>query len=254
MKRRTFLQRASIFAATASFATFLPRRARATSTIVSINSLNNVEMFNSTWGRPVALPSNWNEIRAGVLFHFQNAAGASNLTSSPIFALGFCNNTTNMYGDANTTHFVGLYTNSATWASNGGSCPTPGSGWFSITLSPTVIVNGSQTTGTALASSTAEMPACDTIRGVLFIDLIKGSPNYTFKTFFVSGSTVDVSTTTFLAQMGLVTPSLANHTYSAGQTMAVNEATNGALNTVNCYWNRADVSCHLSAVAVAVLS
>jgi len=251
--RRDFLKRATLAGFSLGICgLWLPRSAEATSTIASVNSLNNISMLNSTWARSVSLPAAWSKIRLGLLLHFANAGGA--LASTPVLAAGFTNGTSAIEGDATPTHFVGIKTNSAAWADLGcGSANVLGT----VTVQPAVNVAGSETLGTAITADARFSFKSDT-EFLYFLDITKGSPNYTLNLFTVIGAGGSCGTgatvAQFLQQVALTSPSFTNHSAGSAQTLAVNEGSNGTLNAVNVYWNRADVAAEIGAIAVAVLA
>lgn len=253
MRRRSFMRSFGLAGlALSAGGLWLPSPAEATSTIATVNSLNNASMLNSTWARSVALPAAWGKIRFGLLLHFANAGAA--LTGTPVLAMGFCNGTSNIEGDASPAHFVGVKTNSASWTDLGcGGANVLGT----VTVQPAVNVAGSETLGTAITAD-ARFSFSATTTFLYFLDLTKGSPNYTFNLFTVIGAGGSCGTgatvAQFLAQMALSSPSFTSHSYGTSQTLAVNEGANGALNAVNVWWNRSDYAAELGAIAVAVLS
>lgn len=273
LTRRNFIRRASgiLIPAAILAGLALPRRAQAASTIInrtiSAASQNAISMVNSTWARPVVLPSNWNQIRLGIRFHMTDT-GAS-LTGNPIFAAGFCSGTSNQYGDATTTHWCGWVIDQATWAWTSNNGPTGGPTYLiggDPNLYGRVRIGTTNTTSLTMAGGNngtilAAAATSSADRMIMLFDLIKGSPNYTFQgTIFpntnLNGIPTDVSATNFLALMQILSPSMPSIGYHAGtnRTLAVSESTNGTLNAVNLYWNRADATFEITDVAVSVLS
>jgi hypothetical protein len=85
------------------------------------------------------------------------------------------------------------------------------------------------------------------------VDITKGTPNFSFRLFVHESSSADVSLDTFLQKMQEATPSLTNHAYTNAFTLAASE-TDGALNAVNVYWDRATPAIEISDLAVARLA
>src|SRR5579885_1728374 len=73
-----------------------------------------VAMNTAKWARLVQIPASWTALRIGIRVRLGDNGGA--VASTPRFALGLCSGTTNILGDATTTHFVGAITNSSSWA------------------------------------------------------------------------------------------------------------------------------------------
>jgi hypothetical protein len=96
---------------------------------------------------------------------------------------------------------------------------------------------------------------------ITFLDVTKGSPNFTlhmpFRTTTSFGIGTDVSAQNFLLFMGQTSPTPGG-TYDTGNlsspTLAVDQAGNGTLNSINLFWNRPDATMEICDVAVAVLS
>jgi hypothetical protein len=168
------------------------------------------------------------------------------------FAMGFCSGTSNIFGDATCTHFVGVQA-IGTWTENSAATFPP-----TANVTPATKVGTTVTLGTAFGQTVgicngASSATADRI--MWFIDLIKGSPNFTLKEFsHTSLATLDSTQADFLAQMEQATPAFSNHTYSAGQTIAVDEAGNGTLNAINFYWSNTSLMPELCDIAVARLA
>ena len=232
-----------------------------------------IQMANSTWARPVALPSAWSKVRVGIRFHMTSTGG--DLTGGAMFAMGLCSGTVNQFGDATTQNFVGaqfgydaagavqtyLYTTS--------SVGTPNYYLSNVWTTAITRVGTTNTFSAALLSNPssndfifqADAAASYADRGVLFVDITKGSPN--FSIFLPatlngqSGVTVhDFSSSDFLNFMGQAAPAPTGYTnmFSLTKTLAVDEVANGTLNSVALYWNRVDALWEICDVALAVLA
>lgn len=206
-----------------------------------------ISMANGTFARLVSIGTSWNTIRVGIRLHMDDNGGA--LASTPRFAIGFSAGTANQFGDSSTTHFVGVVSTSTSWAyqttfHNATNFAPAKRVSTTLTTGTTLIANGAINIGLTLAN-----------RGLIFCDVTKGNPNYTMNLFIPSNTTgADISSTTFLSQMELTTPSLGSYTYTAGQTLAVNEGTDGTLTAANISWDRTFPSIEICDLAVAILS
>lgn len=238
-----------------AFGLLLPSKTRADSVIVAVNSLNTIQMSNSTWGRPVSIPSTWTKVRVGLLISCHSTQSGV-LVSNPSFAVGLCSGTSNMIGDLTPKHFVGTFTNQGTptyWTGQP-------KGWSNILVYPIVNVNGSQTQGTQISNawSLGYSDQTGPYRTLYYLDITKGSPNYTLSPYSLYNTTTaytDSSVAIFLTNLPIASPGIGgSYTAPTGQTVPVNEATNGTLDTVNVWWNRADALMYVSAVGVAVLA
>lgn len=90
-------------------------------------------------------------------------------------------------------------------------------------------------------------------RTAFFVDVVKGSPNFSLYTFSPTSSIADMSLTNFLILMETATPAFTNYTYYSATTIAADEA-NGILNSVNVSWNRSAPVFEVCDVAVARLA
>lgn len=198
------------------------------------------------------MPSGWQSMRVGIRL---NLDGTSDNSNSNIMALGFCSGTTNIYGDATTTHFVGSAI--STWGGAGNYHGGAGSFYGSIAYVPRKRVGTTNTDGTTLASNctiAADAISASSNRYVCwFVDMIFGSPNYTIKIFYNVG-TASVSQATWQAQMVAPTPVIVGHTYTAGQTIAVDEGTDGTLDSVNFIYQPGNSSCLIADLGVVRLT
>ncbi len=271
LSRRSFIRRSSLFLPLSWFGASLllrPQKAAANSTIInrtiSAASQNAISMSNATWGRPVTIPASWNKIRIGFRAHMVNTG--ANLTGQPTFAFGFNSGTTLQYGDATTQNFVGCaFDNIATWtySATGTSDYSWGSAGTGLVARTRI---GTTTTDGALISAggwqfNSGAGASSADRQINFLDVTKGSPNFTLKMAIAAntgGICGDVSASNFLLYMGQTTPVPSESGYNGSSlsspTLAVSEGSNGTLNAINFYWNRADTAFEICDIAVAVLS
>ncbi len=176
----------------------------------------------------------------------------------PLFAVGLCHGTSNILGDATTDHFVGVVSD-GDWASE-----------FSEYLYDFIVFKGAVKIGTSTTLSTplnsaglngqfgqGTNAAWTPTPQNFFVDITKGSPNFTINTFYISnGQSVGIqSAALFLSDVVLATPAQTGQAFGASPaSMAVNEATNGILDTVNVSWNRTDFWPEICDLAVVVLS
>lgn len=199
-----------------------------------------VGMSTAQWARLVAIPTGWTSLRLGVRWRMQD--NGSGLTLFPRLAMGLCSGTTNILGDATTTHFAGIISNSSDWAYWTGSAAV----YYGFSYSPYKKVVSTATTG-ALYSSDCRIPynLSPTNRFIYlhYLEITKGSPNYSFRVFTMIGNNPPTDYTeaqfySLLTQPGADTLSLSNYAYTTTNTLAVDEATDGTFNAVNFYWDR----------------
>ena len=223
-------------------------KARTISSVVD----NRISLSNSRFARLHSVSSAWTKVRIALRAIMTNT-GAS-ITGSPDFFVGLSSGTTAIYGDASATHAVGIHTNAATWtysASNYYS--SSGAGVRPRKQVLTTFTNGSAlTTGILVLYPDATVAQ----RWLYFVDITKGSPNYTFDLYSNGGPTSgDISSATFLAAAQSAAPSVAGHTFSGSpQTLAVNEGTDGTLDAVNLAWNVISPTIEICEIAVVRLA
>jgi hypothetical protein len=201
-------------------------------------------------GRLVTLPSNWSKIRVGVRYQMLHVDAA--IPYTPRLALGLGRGTTNMVGDAGCEHFVGMITTDPQMNWNG-------SNYSNVVFAPCTKVGATLTVG-ANGSGGGLVGGAETDsakRLVMFCDITKGSPNFSIRPFFQFFIfDTDCSRETFLTQMAVDPPTVANCAYDGGaaRTIAVDEGANGTLNAVQCWWNQGTNLLEICDLAVVVLS
>lgn len=216
---------------------------------ISAVTETSIQMVNSHFARLISIGTGWNKVRVGIRLHMEDTG--VDAVSTPRFAMGFCSGTANQFGDATTTHFVGILSDAATWS------VAPGVRYAAANMfKPAKKVGVTTTLGaTAFGTVFIPAPASTANRNLMFVDITKGSPNYSFHQFATSATpTTDVSAATFLSQMELATPSLTEHTYYGPQTLAVDEGADGTLDAINFSWDRTNPYIEICDIAVAILS
>lgn len=186
-------------------------------------------LTNSQFARALPFGTTWSSIRIGIRWHTRDI-GVS--TAAENFCVGLCSGSTNLVGDATTDNWCGMRTNSAGFRT---------STTYRLSPRPSKKVGATFTDGSAFSGLPnfdvghgAATPAAD--RTLLFVDITKGSPNYTFRVFAnVAEGPSDRSLFNFLTQMEAATPSISEHALSSNQTLAVDES-GGVFNHVNISW------------------
>ena len=192
-----------------------------------------IALASSQFGRLHGFGDSWNTLRVAISIAVEDT-GAN--IPGVVFRLGLCHGTTNMPGDVTTDNSYGL--EFITGFQRNAGPPVN----YSQLASPVAFrrVGSTETTG-ATNMTYGVIGAVNVCRQVIFVDIIKGSPNYTFKVFYKYNltSTVDIPPASFLAQVPLASPSLSNYTYQSptGTSLAIDIGANGILDTVYCGWN-----------------
>lgn len=220
-------------------------------TIISRHSLLWAQQNNSISARLVNLGT-WNVVRVGMLWSLRQDVFQADI--DPNFAFGLCSGTTNCYGDATVTHFVGITSEIGAfglpWQETAG-------GFLRAVMRPSKKVGATQSNGTNLATNhlVYANTVVDNKRSITWIEFTKGSPNYSFKIFYRdTDAATDATVTDLEDTMEDLTPTLANHTFSAAQTLAVDEGVDGTLNAIQVYWPLTTTSAEIDAVRVFKIS
>ena len=219
-------------------------------TIVDVTGDMRIRMQNSRWARmPLSgiFTPTWTTIRVGVLCAPTTDPGA-NVTGTPRLALGFCSGTSAIPGDASATHFVGWMTTAASWLRTAGNLNT-------LAPQPTVQIGATLThSGVNFAGSAITFGIASAVTPMLMLEITKGSPNYSFRSFEPTAAAATCTEATLFAQMQAATPVVTSHTYRTAQTMAVDEATNGVLDSICMYFSPSAPTWDVAAVCVFKLA
>ena len=209
-----------------------------------------IVLSNSHFARPHGFTT-WSKLRIAVRWSMRD--GGATLTGTPEFAVGLCSGSTSILGDATCTHFVGVRTTGSSWTRSAGPpvnyqvFPT-GSGKM-VGTTWTTATNWLSVAGYAMATATTGDRFC------WFLDITKGSPNYTINGYARNvGSSGDIDVATYLAQAEIDSASLTNHAIGNSGTVAVDEATNGTLDHAQLRWNRTTPEIEISDWSVVRLS
>lgn len=216
-------------------------------------------MNNSRWARPIGF--SWSKIRIGVRWQVD---GSTNITGTPRMVIGVCSGSSNIYGDATTTHFVGTRQNEPTWTITGGNrYLVNGNTWECLKRVGTTDTAGSGSLGLNAVQwgigPNAATPTAN--RSVFILDITKGSPNFTLQIMLGWNNTdsggaapTDVSKENFLQNMMESTPVRAQHRAGTARTLAVDESTNGTLDHINMHWNQSGHIMEICDWAIAKLA
>jgi hypothetical protein len=172
------------------------------------------------------------------------------LDSSVHLGLGLGSGTAAIIGDVSTTNFIGVV-----W---GGNWTNDGSKFTNIQPFPATRVGTTLTLGSALDNNNTKFisgnVAATADRVLFFVDITKGSPNFTIDTFAATAAG-DQSAATFLAQVQSGAPALVGYSFATNgaKTIAFSES-NGVLNTAQCWWNNASASPEICDLAVVLLA
>lgn len=211
-------------------------------TIADFSGDGRIVMTNARFARPLpsAFLSGWTKIR--VALFLQLVDSAADITGTPRFAVGLCAGSTNIIGDTTTDHFVGVMSTSATWTRSTSAIR------YSSIIGPSKRVGTTITPGTAFATT---MTMHTTNPALFFVDITKGSPNYTVQGFY--NAAVGAAATTeanFLSISVMAVPAHTNHVLPAAQTIAADEDVDGVLNHACVWWNQTTPTISVGALRV----
>jgi hypothetical protein len=219
-------------------------------------------LANEEFARTLAIGTDWNKIRLGVLLAV-TPDGTNNLASSAL-VLGVSSGKTNPYGAASTTNFVGgafhgaggTPTATLTYAANSGNPYYSSAGTGPFARVGTTLSNG---TGNAVAFLIAANNGSIQRRSPLYVDIQKGSPNFTVIRWTPQTSqsqflTADCSPAEFLASLELATPTWGGISLTtSNSTVAASEAP-GTLDTFDFFWNKSLFALEVYALAAYRMS
>jgi hypothetical protein len=211
-------------------------------------------------GRKIS--GSWNTLLIGV--RVVNEFIATNIYA-PVFHLGVMTTpsagmTNGPLAGANAAHFLGIGSAEAVWTRSTTTI-NHYSGTASMQLQK--IVDGVETNTTP--SFGWIRSADDTKRYAMFVEIIKGSPNYTVTAcvWNQAAGSVDITKAQMLTAMGSASiaavdtymDTLTANAYSAtSAAIAVDEGTDGALDSICVSWNRAYPKLYVSDLMYRVLA
>lgn len=214
-------------------------------------------LANEEWVRPLGIGTAWTKIRIGILAAVR-PNGTSNFTNAA-FVFGVCSGQANPYAAASTTNFAGIaMAGSAavtgTWTYTGVTNPYYVSGQV-----PLVRVGSSNTLGTGTSPSTALATTTGPIqrKHVFYLDIQKGSPNYTFSWCATQAASTDTNFTLanliYGCEQTTFAPTIGGVGLAAGingATVAASESA-GSFDSLNIFWNQASFPFEIYGIAVS---
>lgn len=231
-----------------------------------------LELLNAQWAALMHSSfQNFTILRIALRIAYTDTGG--NLTGTPNLWIGTMatpvSGMTNGPLTSSCNHFVGIRTRTATWTRGVGttafydmanshavSCKRIGS---TNTDASGFTGGGSGTAGGSPRVSAAPTAA----RSAYLVEIIRGNPNFLIRastTEGAAGAQTDTSLTNLRNGMVLTDfQAAAFACFNSGstanqQTLAVDEATNGTLNSICVAWNRNDATAFISEILFAKLS
>jgi hypothetical protein len=205
-------------------------------------------LSNATAARKLSVGSSWNRIRLGV--HYAMDDTGANITGTPRLWIGLLNNPSASAANGpfgTTSHFLGIRSRAATWTRAAG----PPVSYAALSCWESVKRVGTTNTTTAIAGTCQFVAAPSTNRWNVFVEIVKGSPNFTVQAGFWNQSVTNVDFTKEQFERCLeaqtFTGCIARANQAAGATkylgatanaMAVDEGTDGVLNSICVAWDQ----------------
>lgn len=220
-------------------------------------------LANEEWVRTLAIGNDWNKLRLGLLLAV--TPNGTNPLGGTALMLGLCSGKTNPYGAASTTNFVGaglhgsapgVTTGTLSYAAGAGNPYfSSGGSWPASRVGGNVIAGAGDATAFILTANAGTTQR----RSPVYVDIQKGSPNYTITRWVPVSSqgqfqTGDASAAEFLAGLEVPTPTWLNiNLTSSGGTVAASE-TPGTLDTFDLFWNKSAFPLEVYALAAYRMS
>ena len=178
----------------------------------------------------------WSKIRVALYVDFFYIGG--NVGGSPVCQIGLCSGTTNIPGDTTPTNAVGLNITDANWVyASGGSantyiynCGT----CFAFKNVGGVSTNGLSSTPLVVATSNNE----NGLSSGVFVDITKGSPNYTIQAWCATTTAATITEATYETASIAGVPTTGFYGFLTARTIAFDESA-GTLDSVFVYHNQA---------------
>jgi hypothetical protein len=211
-----------------------------------------IALSAAQFGRTHGYGNEWNTLRFGLLLSNEDS-GAS--LTGVVLRIALCSGVTNMPGDATTDNSYGIKF-SPSWSRL--NSPPVSYRWLSGSNDTYAFTRvGAVETTTASGVANIRPPVSGVARSAFFLDVTKGSPNYTFNFFMRDAITTnDITPATFMDQVSLSVPTLLNHAFknpTGSAALAVDES-NGVLDTVYVGWAHVTPRILISNIAVVRLA
>lgn len=218
--------------------------------------------------RPISIGTNWSRIRIGALFALGTVSGNAWPIRGSTFSLGVCNGIFNSPAVYSPTHAVGWGwpTNPATSstgtltynAGTGGNSYFSSGGWNFYKVAAGVLTTAN--TGSFTLNVPSNAPAGTARRGLAILDisksaLISGNITQGIMGTAAGHMSLDITSADLYAALEWYAsaPTIQGTALgylAVGNSIAFNETTNGALDTVFLYWNQFTVPLELYELAV----
>lgn len=232
-----------------------------TSSISSVED-RRLGMLGSSIVRRHGKGNSWNVLRIGIRYQLKGT-GATIKDPAINFFMGLCSGVTAPFGTKTPTNCFGLRYKPTYWPFNaaGGAnmacyqnvnLVEPGYSAKDIggTLTETSFTITGGTNWIWPADVTAATRRC------LFVDIVKGSPNYALNILYCKSATAapDISASDFSSLVQTTTPSESNHSFLTNKGAVAFDQSAGELDCINLQWTGIYAQLHICDLAVVVIS
>jgi hypothetical protein len=215
-----------------------------------------VQLSNGQMCRRMIYLNNWTTMRIGLRL---TVPSASSIAGTPRLWVGVGSGLTNAIGDASTTNWIGIYTDSATWTRS--TLVSPAIGYFAATGRSVKRVGTTVTQNAAGFGQNLVFPMSDTFLTVLLVEITKGSPNYTINIGAAGSSSafngaalpgiteanMDAFMSLPIGMSGITAVVNTSYSTPGAQTLAMSEAA-GNLDTIQVYWDKTTAPCEVESI------
>lgn len=212
-----------------------------------------LSLANEEYVRTLAIGTNWTKLRLGLLAAV-TPDGTSNLNGVQL-VWGLCSGKTNPFGASSTTNFLGMKYGITSGGDLWSYVANAGNPYFATERLFLKKVGGTITTASPaagevhrVATNTGALPR----RSVQFLDITKGSPNFTVTQWGITLGSMSKDFTPAhlldgLGQAGTITVN-GESMNTMPATIAFSEVA-GALDSVDIFWNKSAFPIEIHAVA-----
>lgn len=211
-----------------------------------------LSLANEEWVRTLAIGSNWTKLRIGLLMTV-TPDDVNNLNGVQL-VFGLCSGKTNPYGAASTTNFLGAKLGGTTGGDLWTYKANSGNPYFGTER---IFIKKTAATVTGLSSAAGEVHRVTANtgtlqrRGVQFLDIAKGTPNFTVTQWAITLGSMAKDFTPAqlldgLEQSGNI--SINGETMNPMPLAIPFDETAGALDTVDVFWNKSAFPIEVHAV------
>jgi hypothetical protein len=215
--------------------------------IYNVSSDRRIQLCAEELVRTLAIGSSWSRLRLGIRLRFNGLCIDTGGTGNGALAVGLCRGSAGFY-DPYTVDYIGF--------SQGTSTQAGGSWTYAVERSSTTDhalfkkVGASVTASSAGSSATLYIAANNFNHSVLYLDVTRGSPNYTLVGYSLTVGAVasDWSRTSFFT--GLETESPITGMAAVNTTTAMAYSGDGYFDSISVLWSRCVPTIDISDIAV----